>query len=361
MKTFKLPISRDAFLYVRAIHYGILSPLEGFCDLMNYRSITKDMRLSDGRIWPLPITLEIPEDKIDEAKKTSSIDLIYPAGRLCARLLVSDVFELKADSHIKPIFGTDDTNHPGVNKELKRSRWRVGGKIIAEEIGKPISGYFKTPKEVKDEIANRRLKTIAGFQTRNPIHRAHEYLQTVALNVCDGILIQPQIGWLKKGDFSIKAILGAYDIMMRKYYNDKNVIFSTLELPMNYAGPKEAVLHALIRKNYGCTHFIVGRDHAGVHNFYGRYEAQELAAGIKDLGVHILALKSPFYCSKCGLVTTEKSCRHYPGKHISHISGVDIRECLNKLKPPAEYAMRKEISSYLLDLSKKKEAFITDE
>jgi len=360
MKKARLPISRDIFLYIRAIHHGVLYPLNGFCDSRDYRSITNDMHLSTGEVWPLPVTLEVPDSDVAGIMRSSSVSLVYPKGRICAELTVSDVFKTDGDHHNRKVFGTTDIRHPGVTKELRRSRWRVGGRITAKDIGKPISIRFKTPKEAKKEIAERGWNTIVGFQTRNPIHRAHEYLQTAAMNVYDGVYVQPQIGWLKKGDFSIKAILGAYNIMLREYYNTQSVFFSTLELPMNYAGPREAVLHAIVRRNYGCTHFIIGRDHAGVHNFYSRYEAQELATSIKDLGIKILPLKSPFYCSKCGFVTTEKTCSHYPGKYIKQISGEQIRVLIKDLRFPPEYMMRKDISSYLIGLSKKGEAFVSD-
>ena len=199
-------------------------------------------------------------------------------------------------------------------------------------------------------------KTIVGFQTRNIPHRAHEYLHRLGLEICDALFINPLVGWKKKGDFSEKAVEVGYTTLINKYYTNLNVYFKTLKTPMRYAGPREAIFHAIIRKNLGCTHFIIGRDHAGVGNYYGKYEAQQLAIKLQDkLDIKILNFKEPFYCSICKQIVSENCCNH-EDKYITKISGTKIREMLQNSKIPPEEFIRSEVANEIIKL--KEEMFI---
>ncbi|MEW6407106.1 MAG: sulfate adenylyltransferase [Patescibacteria group bacterium] len=353
----RIQINFDHLLYLRGINEGSLNPLKGFCNRLDYESILKTMRFKNGYPWPIPITLEIDEEQAKSIKKFNEAELIQEDGINCAILMITDIFKIDLQRYIKEIFKTDSLNHPGVKKEIKKPLWRIAGDIRFKRSFKPISSkYYQKPDEVIKEIKKRGWNTVAGFQTRNPIHRAHEHLQRIAMEVCDGLLIQPLIGARKNDDFSFPAILESYNIMINHFYPRDKVIFTSLELPMHYAGPREAILHALIRKNYGCTHFIVGRDHAGVGNFYGRYEAQEIANSFKDLGIEILRLKSPFFCKKCAKVVSENTCTHYYSDKdsVCEINGSNIRNMINNNKIPPKFIMRKEISKMLFEYKQKK-------
>ena len=204
------------------------------------------------------------------------------------------------------------------------------------------------------EKKNKKVKSIAGFQTRNAIHRAHEHLQKVALELCDALFINPLTGWKKQGDFTQEAVMSAYDVMFSQFYPKDRVFIQGLETNMRYAGPKEAIFHALLRKNMGCTHFIIGRDHAGVGNYYGVYDAHKLAREIistNDIGIELLLLNEPYYCLKCQEIVSDKTCSHYNTHRIS-ISGTKIREALISEIIPDERFMRKEISQALIKLGK---------
>jgi len=214
-----------------------------------------------------------------------------------------------------------------------------------------------TPAETKKIFKQNNWLTVTGFQTRNPIHTAHECLQRKALEITDGLFIQPLIGWKKKGDFTPEAVVKAYEKMIARFFPPHRVQLAMLRTPMRYAGPREAVFHALIRRNFGCTHFVVGRDHAGVGNFYGKYDAHKLCRQFNDLGIKILYLQGPYYCKKCGTVVTEDDCRHGPEQAIP-ISGTEIRSLLSQGKVPPRELMREEIADVLLALQKKDRLFV---
>lgn len=355
---FELRLNEDSVLDLYNIGNDIFAPLTGFMDSKDYRKVVKEMHLANGQPWTIPVTLEVPAGQLRDIKKKKRIVLTDAKGRPLASMTVEDVFKVDYGKDIKPIFGVDDGKHPGVAREMSRSPVRIGGpiKILApQQIDFPR--YAITPKQTKAIFKKKKWKTISGFQTRNPIHRAHEYLQRVAMEFTDGVFIQPLVGWKKKGDITPAAIVASYELMMNHYYSPDRAVFALLNTPMRYAGPREAVFHAIIRRNFGCTHFIVGRDHAGVGNYYGKYEAQKLCARFNDLGIKILALCGPHYCSKCETIVTEKSCSHNE-QFALLISGTDVRGCLkNKETPPKEY-MRPEVGELLLALHKRKELFV---
>ena len=315
------------------------------------------MHLRDGHPWTIPITLEVPEERVAEVKQSDLLELIDPTGQRLAELAVEDVYEVDLENDLPKVFGAYDHSHPGAGRELARPTSRVGGSLrLTREPDRQYPEQTLTPLKTRSIFREKGWKTVVGFQTRNPIHRAHEYLQRVGLELAEGILIHPLVGWKKDGEFLPEAIIGAYQKMIDDFYPADRVVLATLETPMRYAGPREAVFHAIIRRNFGCTHFIVGRDHAGVGKSCGRYDAQKLCSQFTDLGIEILALCGPHYCRKCGGIATEKSCAHSPPETMP-ISGTDIRRILKEgLAPPPEF-MRPEISAVLIDLQKRKQLF----
>lgn len=351
---------RDAQLEVTNIHDGAFAPLQGFMTRADYQSVIEDMHLKNGEPWTIPVTLDVPEEKVREAQKCDVIQILNDKRELLAELQVEDVFEVDFENDVKKIFGTTDTAHPGVKKEMARSRFRVGGRIKLYQREEDLFPEFAfTPKQTREIFAQKGWKTVTGFQTRNPIHRAHEYLQRVALELTDGLFIQPLIGWKKKGDVTPEAVLGAYSCMVENFYSSSHVLLGCLRTPMRYAGPREAVFHAIIRRNYGCTHFIVGRDHAGVGNFYNKYEAQKLCREFNNLGIEILTLKGPYYCQKCSMVVTEKTCPHGEVYALS-VSGTELRALIREGKRPPQEFMREEISEVLMSFDQRKSLFVEE-
>ena len=326
------------------IELGLFAPLEGFMDSKDYRSVVDDMRLSDGTVFPIPITL-------DTDKTTLSDEIVLEYNeKPVAKVYVEDIFKIKNEDIFK-IYKTNSPAHPGVKKELQRGVYRVGGKI--ELIDKTYLQSNLNPKRTKELFDKH--KTVVGFQTRNAPHRAHEYLQRLGLEFCDALFINPLTGWKKEGDFNETAVLRGYEALIDRYYSGLDVYFDVLKTPMRYAGPKEAIFHAIIRKNLGCTHFIIGRDHAGVGDFYGKYEAHELAKELqKDLDIELLLFKEPFYCHICESIVSENCCKH---QTIEKISGTKLREMLTNKHTPPHFYMRKEVFEALMELD---EIFIGD-
>lgn len=354
----RLRIDSDTVLDAVNIGSGLFAPLEGFLTGKEYRRVVNDMRLLSGEPWALPVTLDAPAEEAEELAREARVALVSGSGEDVAVLEVKDVFEIDIEADVERVFGTADIAHPGVRKEISRSRVRIGGRL--SEVNPPkdeFGDYILTPKMTRRLFREKGWKTIAGFQTRNPIHRAHEYLQRLTLKITDGLFVNPLIGWKKTDDFSPAAILGSYDAMIKNgFYPSGRVVFGILRTPMRYAGPREAVFHAQVRKNYGCTHFVVGRDHAGVGGFYGKYDAHRIFSEVGDLGIEIIKLFGPFYCCSCGDITTEDVCRHKAGDHIE-VSGTVIRELIRQGKRPPEEMMRKEVADALIALNTAGKAF----
>ncbi len=332
---------------------GVFYPLRGFMVQRDYRSVVDHMKLADGTVWTIPLTLEISPDMYAKARNADRLYLNYNA-KTVAYIDIEDVYQVNPKEDAVKVFKTGDANHPAVSKELRRSVYRVGGKIAVTDTS--ILADALTPEKTREIFAKKGWRTIVAFHTRNPVHRAHEHLQRVGLEYCDGLFINPYLGWKKPGDFSDEAIIKAYKVMVASYYPRDRVYLEGLKASMKYAGPREAIFHATIRRNLGCTHFIVGRDHAGVGAYYGRYEAQELATGIaasENLGIQILPLKEPYFCTKCNEVVSEKHCGHGADYQIN-ISGTKIRDMLREGKRPDERFMRPEVVDALLELKERK-------
>jgi sulfate adenylyltransferase len=332
---------------------GLFHPLTGFLSSADYHSVVNNMTLADGSVWTIPISLELEHDAYIQVADLEKLQLNYKSKKI-GYLKVDDCYAVDIEKDIFKIYGTNDLKHPGVINELKKGKYRVGGKVNITDQSL-LEGNLN-PKDTKAYFKSNNWKTIAGFQTRNPIHKAHEYLQRVALEVCDGLFINPLVGWKKIGDFSEEAVVNGYEKMIEEYYPGLNIYFNTLKTPMRYAGPKEAIFHAIIRRNLGCTHFIIGRDHAGVGNYYGKYEAHELAREIikkNNIGIELLLFSEPFYCHKCGQIVSDSTC-HHDAEYVEKISGTIIRSMLDSNKRPSELYMRPEIADSIIELRENK-------
>jgi sulfate adenylyltransferase len=342
-------IDAETFQDLINIKTGLLAPLDGFMGKDDFLSVVNNMTLADDKtVWTIPITLDIDEETCRKFNPGEVLELIYNDSK-CTEMTVIDTFIVK-DQHLEQVFRTHETKHPGVSKEKRRFPFRVGGKVDVKDSTVP-NGTLR-PSEMRSVFSRNRWKSVVGFQTRNPIHNAHEHLQRIGLEICDALFINPIVGWKKVGDFTEEAVISAYDTMIREFYPKDRVYFAGLKTQMRYAGPREAIFHAIIRKNLGCTHFIIGRDHAGVGGYYGAYDAHKLARQILekyDLSVELLLLNEPYYCSKCGFVTSNRACSHEKTNR-AEISGTIIRDCLkNKIQPP-EILMRSEIYKTLINL-----------
>lgn len=333
-----------------AIQTGLYNPLSELNNKEDYLSICYTMHTTSNQIWPLPVALDIQEKEYLNVINSSSVGLQYH-NDIIADLDLTDCFKIDLFETTKAVFGTNQEEHPGVLKEFQKGPFRIGGKLNWKK--DEVLHDVLSPNKTKEVFKKRGWKTIAGFQTRNPIHQAHEFIQRTAMEICDGLFINPSIGWKKKGDFTEKAIVAAYDTMLNEFYPPQKVYFEGLRVFFRYAGPKEAIFHAILRRNLGCTHFIIGRDHAGVGDFYKHYDAHDLANKINinnELGIQLLLFREPYYCMKCQQITTDKQCAHAHTEYKVPISGTKIRQILKGNSEPDERFMRKEIVQSLLNL-----------
>jgi sulfate adenylyltransferase len=333
---------------IENIAEGVLSPLDGFMDENDFESVLKDGRLSDGTPWTIPIVLDVNE--LTARKLKDSNDVLLSTGEDRFGILhVTDLYKFDRKLMASSVYGTDDPNHPGVKKVNAMDDTLVAGKIevfsMRENTG--IRRFRSTPSQTRKEISRANWKTVAGFQTRNVPHNAHEMLQKAAFNIYDGLFINPLIGKKKTGDFTDEMIIKAYDVLIRNYYQKSNVLFATLHTEMRYAGPREAIHHAIIRKNFGCTHFIVGRDHAGVGHYYSPYAAHEIFKDYPDLDIQPLFFSSFYYCKRCISYANEKTCPH-PPEFREELSGTMIRKMVSTRQVPEKYLMRPEVSSLII-------------
>jgi len=340
----KVEISRERLTELDNIAVGAFSPLNGFLCSNDFESVIKKGRLSNGIAWTIPIVFDIDEKTFEVGEDV----ILTHENEPVALMEIEDVYKPNKKEWVKGVFGTDDENHPGVRKVLQMGDFLVGGKI--KMINRPkhkFEKYHLTPIETRILFKEKGWRTIVGFQTRNAPHIGHEYVQKTALTFVDGLFINPVIGKKKPGDFKDEVILDAYKVLIDQYYLKDRAIMSILPFEMRYAGPKEAIFHAIVRKNYGCTHFIIGRDHAGVGNYYGPYAAQEIFEEYPDLGITPLFFKAFFYCKKCGSVVNEKICPHSDEYHIN-FSGTKIRKLLLEGKRPGPELMRPEVVDVIL-------------
>ncbi len=332
---------------VMNIAHGVYSPLEGFMNKEDYEHVLEEMRLSNDLPWTIPIVLDVDKKEISDVKEGDDVALYYNNSPI-ALLRVEEIYKWDKKRYAFKVFRTIDPEHPGVFKTMKRKEMLVGGPIdLISEIPEPFEKFRLWPKETRILFELKGWKTIAAFQTRNVPHRGHEYVQKAALTFVDGLFINPLVGWKKPGDYKDEVIVEAYQALIKNYYPKDAVVFSVLRMEMRYAGPREAIFHAIVRKNFGATHFIVGRDHAGVGNYYGPYEAWEIFKEFPDLGITPLFVREAFYCKKCGGMVNEKICPHSE-KYRIRMSGTKIREMIRRGERPPEYMMRPEVAEVVL-------------
>ncbi len=346
----RLDVGLERAIDLLDIAYGAFSPLEGFLIQEDYISVLEDMRLHDDTPWTIPIVLDVDPAEIAGVSEGDDIALFYN-GEPIALMRVEEIYGWDKKRHAQLVYKTVDVNHPGVAKTLARKELLVGGRIdLVGEPPNPFEEVTLWPRETRVLFRERGWKTIAAFQTRNVPHRGHEFVQKAALTFTDGLLVHPLLGWKKKGDYKDEVIIEAYKALIANYFPKNVVVLAGLRMNMHYAGPREAVHHAIVRKNFGATHFIVGRDHAGVGDYYGPYEAWDLFNEFPDLGITPLFIREAFYCKKCGGMATEKTCPHPPEYRIK-ISGTRIREMLRRGERPPEYMMRPEVAEVVLKYS----------
>jgi len=344
----RIKADREAILHAEKIAVGALSPLEGFMTKEDYASVIHNGQLANGLPWTIPIIFAPKGSenwKIIKALKEGDDIALLHAGKPAAILHLEMKFWYDKEEMAKQTYGTTDVNHPNVNDLYNMGDVLLAGKIdLIQRVSSPVAKYELTPSETRKTFRELGWKTIAGYQTRNPPHMVHEYLQRCALEMVDGLFIHPVVGKLKRGDFPPEAIVEAYEFL--NYYPQNRVLLATLSMAMKYAGPKAAVFLAIVRKNYGCTHFVVGRDIAGVRNYYDPYSAHKVFEGL-DLGIKPILFRESFYCKRCRLVATDKTCGHHIEAHLK-INMTEIRETIRKgMEPPVE-VMRPEIAKILM-------------
>ena len=352
----KINLNIDSYLELEKIGIRAFDPLNGFMTEKDFYSVIKNMRLSNGKLFPIPVILPISNYEAKNIKQQQKIHLFFQNFDV-ATMIPRSIFKPDFKKIIKPLFGTDDTDHPGYKMLIDSGQYFVGGPIkFLRSVKNSYSSFEISPNEVKQKIKKLGLKLVAGFQTRNVPHKAHEHILHLALKEVDGLFIQPLIGKKKKGDFLPEAVMKSYNLLLNKFLPKDRVILGVLTTSMRYAGPREAVFHAIIRRNYGCTHFLVGRDHAGVGDYYGEYEAQNLCVKLEDeINIKIIKIRGPFYCSKCDKITTDNFC--VSPKDRIPVSGTRIRTALKKNKPISAKFMRPEIVDSIIH----NEIFIKEE
>ncbi len=347
----RLLADRNAILDVEKIANGTFSPLTGFMGAGDVDSVLNTMHRTDGIPWTIPIVFHAPKADTEGLKAGDQAAIIDSTDESVAAILtVSEVFQLNKEEFAAKVYGTTDRAHPGVNLMMGWGDSCVAGDIeLLKYSASVIPGdYDLSPARVRENIAARGWKRIVGFQTRNLGHRAHEHLQKIALEHADGILIHPLIGWKKKGDMQPEVILEGYELLTDKYYVKDKTMLAGLTTAMRYAGPKEAVFHAIIRKNFGCTHFIVGRDHAGVGNYYEKYAGHRIFDSFGDeLGITPMRLHGPCWCEICQAIVTEHTCPHEDA--WLQISGTEVRAMLSRGECPPPSVMRPEIGAFLVE------------
>ncbi|OLD40910.1 MAG: sulfate adenylyltransferase [Thaumarchaeota archaeon 13_1_40CM_2_39_4] len=345
---FSVSVDADLANDIENIADGIFSPLEGFLIKEDFENVIRKGRLSNDLPWTIPIVFDVGETSAKKMKDAKDVALGIN-GIKFAILHVEDIYTFDKNAAAKGVYGTTDPKHPGVAKIMQMNEFLVGGKI--DYIKRPeetqIRRYRKSPLETRSAFEKAGWKTIVAFQTRNVPHVAHEMLQKASLNTHDGLFINPLIGKKKSGDYKDEVIVASYEALIKHYYPQNRCYLATLHTEMRYAGPKEAIHHAIMRKNFGCTHIIIGRDHAGVGNYYDPFAAQKIFDDYSDIGIEPIFYPAFFFCKKCLSFASEKNCPHGP-EFQEQLSGTKLRTMILEKQNPSEYMIRPEVSKVLM-------------
>jgi sulfate adenylyltransferase len=347
----QIRLTRREISDLEMIAIGTFSPLEGFMGEVDYESVVARMRLASGLPWTIPVTLAVSADEERSYQPGSEVALVEEGGKPLAILHLAEKYRPDKKREATEVYRTTEEAHPGVKAVYDQGEIYLGGKVTV--LDRPSEIEFPSrrldPLQTRALFAEKGWRRIVAFQTRNPIHRAHEYLQKCALESCDGLLVHPLVGETKGDDIPAVVRMECYEALLRDYYPTDRVVLSVLPANMRYAGPREAIFHALMRKNYGCTHFIVGRDHAGVGAYYGTYDAHRIfdEFSAEEIGITPLFYEHTFWCQRCEGMASTKTCPH-PKEHHIALSGTKVREMLSRgERPPMEFS-RPEVADILI-------------